>query len=96
MSGTRFVRREFDGRADRFESEVRDTEMMQQARKNKHGLQVCQVCRTAFEDYSKRCPNGCRMNGSTLTMATVKPIPSQHLEEARRKAHERARRSLGL
>lgn len=81
-------RREFDIRAGRFESEIRDSEMANGLVKGA-GLYACSKCRRPFEEKSRVCPR-CE----TKTMCQVKPIPERHLEEARRNAIKEALRTV--
>ncbi len=84
-------RREQDFRAERLESELGDPQAAQRLYQQRGTLQVCQACGHAYEEYSKHCPRCDRK-----TMATLKPIPSQHLAEAERNALRRSRERLGL
>lgn len=79
-------RRDFDSRNGRFESEIRSSEMAK-GLIGQRGLYTCSKCHRPFEERSKTCPR-C----DTKTMCEVRMIPEKHLEEARRKAIERARR----
>lgn len=51
---------------------------------------MCSVCGHLFEERSRVCPR-C----DKKTMGELKPIPAQHLDEARRKSIERARAGRG-
>lgn len=82
-------RREEDHRADRLESEVRQSDMeatgFAAARKF-----MCRGCGHLYEEKSKNCPR-C----DKKTMGELKPIPERHLEEAHRNAIRRARAGHG-
>lgn len=91
--GPRRVER--DLRAPRFESEVRSSEVKSPETWKNGRLGFCNRCKRAYEDCSKWCPECSRRNLSN-EMGTVRPIPEGLREEAKRKALERARRSLGL
>lgn len=82
-------RREQDGRADRFESEVRQSEMTSPEFKAKRKF-MCSVCRNMYEERSRVCPRCDRK-----TMGELKQIPSRHLDEARRGAIARAKAGRG-
>lgn len=83
-------RREFDIRADRFESEVRHVDM---ARKDFPSARkfVCMKCNRMYEERSRNCPR-C----DSHTMAEIKRIPDRLQEEARRNAIRRAKAGNGL
>lgn len=77
-------RRETDFRADRLESEVRQTELLNPQFVNARKFQ-CSKCGRLFEEKSRICPR-CE----THTMGEIKPIPERYVEEARRGALRRA------
>lgn len=77
-------RREADLRSDRFESEVRQSDMQDPSFAAKRKF-MCSGCGYMFEEKSRNCPR-C----DKRTMGELKPIPSQHLEEARRNSIKRA------
>lgn len=82
-------RREIDGRAERFESEVRESHMKDPAFPGKRKY-TCGNCKRLFEERSRNCPR-C----DSRTMFEMKQIPERHVEEARRNAERRARARIG-
>lgn len=82
-------RREQDGRAGRFESEVRSTEAQDPKFAGKKKF-MCSRCRNMFEERSRTCPR-CE----TRSMGELKQIPERHLDQARRGAIARARAGKG-
>lgn len=82
-------RREDDHRADRLESEVRQSEASHPSFAAKRKF-MCRACGHLYEERSVNCPR-C----DKKTMGELKPIPSQHLEEARRNSLRRARAGCG-
>ncbi len=87
---TRARRREEDHRADRLESEVRQSEMQDPAFAAKRKF-MCKACGHLFEEKSRTCPR-CEKG---RTMGELKPIPERFLSEARRGAIRRARAGRG-
>ena len=81
---SRARRREVDGRADRFESEIRDAEASKNVLNNRRELPMCGKCRRIFEEKSKVCPR-C----DTKPMGVIKPVPERHVEEFQRNALRR-------
>jgi hypothetical protein len=83
-------RREDDGRADRLESEVRGTELMdprfQKARKF-----MCSVCHHMYEEKSRTCPRCDRK-----TMCEIRPMTPTPGEMDRSIARARAHRGARL
>lgn len=85
---SRSRRRETDGRAERFESQIRDSELPQVERLRDRGrLYTCSRCHNAFEERSLTCPR-CEKG---KTMGYLTRIPEKHLDEAQRGAIRRAR-----
>ena len=83
-------RRELDGRGQRFESEIRSTELQSKNLwANRERLYTCSRCGHAFEERSRHCPR-C----DTKSMGYLTPIPEQYREEANRKAIARAQRRV--
>lgn len=82
-------RREFDGRADRFESEVRSSEMRSEQFQNQRKF-MCSKCHVMFEERSRTCPR-CE----SRTMGELKPIPEKYMDEAQRGAIARAKAHRG-
>lgn len=80
-------RREFDIRADRFESEVRQSEMSDPSFKAKRKY-MCSKCHTLFEDRSRNCPR-C----DSRTMGELRPMTPSEAE--RKRSLERARAHRG-
>lgn len=80
-------RREVDTRSERFESEIRTTELLSNGIESKRKFQ-CSKCGRLFEERSRICPR-CE----THTMGELRQIPSQHLSEARRNSLRRAQES---
>ena len=62
-------RREIDGRADRFETEVRQTEMLDKSFAEKRKF-MCFICKRLFEEKSRTCPR-CERG---RTMGEIKPV----------------------
>lgn len=84
--------REDDGRRERFESAIRDSERAKlDLVSTRKGLPFCNRCKTPFEEISRTCPK-CE----TKTMGYIRNIPEKHLEEANRNAIRRARERQGL
>lgn len=79
-------RREFDLRAGRFESEIRDAEFAKGSLARNGRLPFCRHCGKAFEEQSKVCPRCERKDG----MGYLAPIPERNIEEAQRNAYRRA------
>jgi hypothetical protein len=80
-------RREDDGRADRLESEVRDTELKDPAFAGKRKF-MCSTCHRMYEEKSRHCPR-C----DTHTMGELKPFTPTEGEMER--AISRARQHRG-
>ena len=80
-------RREVDGRSERFESEIRQSEMMAPdfAAKRKF---MCSRCHFMFEERSRNCPR-C----DSRTMGELKPLVATESEMSR--AIERAKSGRG-
>lgn len=81
-------RRDEDGRRERLESEVRSQDMQAKDFAAKRKFQ-CIRCGHMYEERSRYCPR-C----DTHTMGELRPIDSQHIEEARRNALRRAKGRL--
>ncbi len=81
-------RRECDGRGDRLESEVRQSEMISPEFASKRKF-MCGKCHTLFEERSRTCPR-CE---SGRTMGELKPMFVTEAE--RRRSVERARDRRG-
>ena len=84
-------RREEDGRADRFESEVRQTEITDPsfAAKRKY---MCSHCHRMFEERSRFCPR-CEKG---LTMGELKSFTPTEAERNRSIERARARKGARL
>ncbi len=79
-------RRNFDGRHERLESEVRVSEMQGKDFAGSRKF-LCQQCGHVYQEKSRNCPR-C----DKRTMAEIRPIPDRDLDEARRNARRRAER----
>lgn len=76
-------RREMDLRSDRFESEVRMSELQGGGVfKGRERLPYCRRCQAAYEEKSKVCPRCDKKD----EMGSLRPIPERFREEARRNA----------
>lgn len=87
---SRARRLEVDLRADRFESEVRQSHLQDPAFAAKRKFQ-CGKCGRMFEEKSRTCPR-CE----SRTMGELRRIPDHHLEEARRNSIRRAKEGRGM
>lgn len=83
-------RKEQDLRADRFESEVRVSEHEGDFWNNRKKAPFCNRCKKIFEEQSRVCPRCDRKD----EMGYIAQIPEKYVEEANRKAIERARRRI--
>lgn len=82
-------RRELDSRGDRFESEVRHSELVSpDLWKNRTRLYTCKRCGVCFEEASRTCPRCDKKD----QMGYLTQIRERDRDEARNKAIERARR----
>lgn len=91
---SRSQRREQDGRADRFESEVRQSEATAPDFSGKRKFYCSPTlggCGRMFEERSRTCPR-CERG---RTMGELKPIPDRYADEAQRGAMARARAGRG-
>jgi cytochrome c2 len=82
---------EWDGRSPRFESEVRQTELLDPSFAGKRKF-MCSNCHTMYEAKSKYCPNyACQVKGKT--MGELKPL--KHTEAEFKRSIDRARNNRG-
>lgn len=82
-------RRENDGRGERLESEVRQSEMMNPSFVGKRKF-MCSKCSHMYEEKSRNCPR-C----DSRTMGELRPIPERYLDEAQRGGIRRAKEGRG-
>lgn len=87
-------RREMDLRSQRFESEVRISDMQKMKASPTHLINrtyKCSRCHHLFEERSRYCPR-C----DTKSMGEIKAIPEQHRQRANENAVRRLRRKHGF
>lgn len=84
---SRARRREVDGRAGRFESEIRDSEAARNVLVNRSALPYCRRCQKVFEENSKVCPRCDKKD----QMGRITPIPDRFIAEAERRAIREAK-----